>query len=70
VQIARVHRENLDVYGADKIWTQTKREGYAVAHCTVERLMRHLHLSGAPCCASRSNGPPSLTKPSTDRPNW
>jgi len=24
-----------------------KREGYAVARCTVERLMRDLHLSGA-----------------------
>jgi putative transposase len=46
-EIARVHRENLDVYGADKVWTQMKREGYPVARCTVERLMRDLHLSGA-----------------------
>ena len=27
-EIARVHQENLDVYGADKVWTQMKREGY------------------------------------------
>jgi putative transposase len=35
------------VYGADKVWTQMKREGYPVARCTVERLMKDLHLSGA-----------------------
>jgi putative transposase len=46
-EIARVHKDNLDVYGADKVWTQMKREGYPVARCTVERLMRDLHLSGA-----------------------
>jgi putative transposase len=46
-QIARVHQENLDVYGADKVWTQMKREGYPVARCTIERLMKDLHLSGA-----------------------
>jgi putative transposase len=46
-EISRVHHENLDVYGADKVWTQMKREGYPVARCTVERLMRDLHLSGA-----------------------
>ena len=46
-EIARVHQENLDVYGADKVWTQMKREGYPVARCTVERLMKDLHLSGA-----------------------
>src|ERR1019366_5705751 len=44
--IARVHTDNLDVYGADKLWTQMKREGYPVARCTVERLMRDVHLSG------------------------
>lgn len=47
MQIARIHKENLDVYGADKVWTQMKREGYPVARCTVERLMRDPHLSGA-----------------------
>jgi putative transposase len=46
-EISRVHAENLDVYGADKVWTQMKREGYPVARCTVERLMKDLHLSGA-----------------------
>ena len=46
VQIARVHGENLDVYGADKVWTQLNREGTRVARCTVERLMGDLGLSG------------------------
>jgi putative transposase len=46
-EIAKVHQENLDVYGADKVWTQMKQEGFPVARCTVERLMRDLHLSGA-----------------------
>jgi len=46
-QIARVHAENLSVYGADKVWAQLNREGTRVARCTVERLMRDLGLSGA-----------------------
>jgi putative transposase len=45
-QITRVHGENLDVYGADKVWTQLNREGTRVARCTVERLMGDLGLSG------------------------
>ena len=46
-QIARVHAENLSVYGADKIWAQLNREGIRVARCTVERLMRDMGISGA-----------------------
>jgi len=56
VEIARVHRENFDAYGARKVWLQLNREliagrpsmqpiGY-VARCTVERLMRDLELVG------------------------
>jgi putative transposase len=46
-EICRVHRENFEVYGADKVWTQMNREGFGVARCTVERLMKDLGLSGA-----------------------
>ncbi len=46
-QIARVHAENFGVYGAPKVWAQLNREGWAVARCTVERLMRDLGLRGA-----------------------
>jgi putative transposase len=45
-QIPRVWRENREVYGADKVWQQLKREGHTVARCTVERLMRQLGLQG------------------------
>lgn len=39
-EIQRVWRANLQVYGADKVWRQLGREGFTVARCTVERLMR------------------------------
>jgi putative transposase len=44
--IRRVWDEQRQVYGADKVWAQLKREGIPVARCTVERLMRHLGLRG------------------------
>jgi putative transposase len=46
VEIARVHEENLGVYGARKVWLQLNREGIPVARCTVERLMAGLGLRG------------------------
>jgi putative transposase len=45
-QIQRVWNENFGVYGADKVWAQLRREGFLVARCTVERLMRELGLRG------------------------
>lgn len=45
-QITRVWNENLQVYGADKVWRQLGREGVLVARCTVERLMRQQGLHG------------------------
>ena len=45
-EIARVHAENFGVYGARKVWRQLRREGVAVARCTVERLMRVMGLRG------------------------
>lgn len=44
--IQRVWEENLQVYGARKVWRQLNREGLPVARCTVERLMRRLALQG------------------------
>ena len=38
--------QNLQVYGADKVWRQLHREGLVVARCTVERLMRLAGLRG------------------------
>ena len=45
-EIERVFAENFEVYGARKVWRQLKREGIAVARCTVERLMAGLGLQG------------------------
>jgi putative transposase len=45
-EIERVWQGNLQVYGADKVWRQLKREGVTVARCTVERLMRRQGLRG------------------------
>jgi putative transposase len=45
-EIQRVWQANMQVYGADKVWRQLKREGVQVARCTVERLMKRLGLEG------------------------
>lgn len=45
-EIRRVWVENFKVYGAVKIWHQLRREGVAVARCTVERLMRIMGIHG------------------------
>ena len=45
-QIERVWQANWQVYGADKVWRQLRREGMTVARCTVERLMRQQGLRG------------------------
>ena len=46
IEIARIHAENFGVYGARKVWRQLRREGFDVARCTVERLMRAMGLRG------------------------
>jgi len=46
VEVRRVFAENFGAYGARKIWRQLQREGFAVARCTVERLMAELGLQG------------------------
>src|SRR6185436_3464757 len=45
--IRRVWEENFQVYGVRKVWRQLRREGIAVARCTVARLMREMGLKGA-----------------------
>jgi putative transposase len=45
-EVQRVFDQNLQVYGADKVWRQLLREGLEVARCTVERLMRVAGLRG------------------------
>jgi putative transposase len=44
--VVRVFTENFGVHGVRKVWRQINREGFAVARCIVERLMRDLRLQG------------------------
>ena len=45
-EIKRVFNENHAVYGAEKVWRQMQREGFDVARCTIERLMKDQGLQG------------------------
>jgi transposase InsO family protein len=45
-EVRRVFEGNFSVYGARKVWRQLRREGFEVARCTVERLMRAMGLQG------------------------
>jgi transposase InsO family protein len=45
-EIRRVWDESFKLYGVQKVWRQLKREGFEVARCTVERLMRAMGLQG------------------------
>ena len=45
-EIARLFAENFAVYGVRKVWRQMRREGFVIARCTVERLMRDMGLHG------------------------
>jgi putative transposase len=46
-EVRRIYDANYRVYGARKVWRQLRREGFPVARCTVERLMRREGLQGA-----------------------
>ncbi|WP_421405591.1 IS3 family transposase [Agrobacterium fabrum] len=46
IKIRRLFNENFQVYGVRKVWRQLQREGYAIARCTVARLMRSMSLQG------------------------
>ncbi len=54
VEVRRVWDENKQVYGAKKVWKQLLREGWQVARCTVERLMRRLGRKRPPTSPSLS----------------
>lgn len=60
--IRRVHRAHHEVYGARKVWRQLRREGVAVARCTVERLMQAEGLRGVV-----RGAPVRTTRPPEDR---
>ncbi len=65
-EIARVHRDNYDAYGAAKVWDHLNRvEHITVARCTVERLMRQLGLEGTRRGATVRT---TTSDPDADRP--
>ena len=41
-----VHDASFGLYGKRKVWHQMRREGVAIAKCTVERLMAAMGLAG------------------------
>ncbi|MGC5016873.1 IS3 family transposase [Streptosporangium sp. DT93] len=45
-EITRIYQDNYSCYGARKIYRQLRREGHAVARCTVQRLMGELGIAG------------------------
>ena len=47
VEIERMHKENFEVYGIEKVWRQLNREAIAVGRERVARLMREIGLEGA-----------------------
>lgn len=46
-EITRVHRNNFDVYGVEKVWKQLRREDIEAGRDRVARLMADLELVGA-----------------------
>ena len=44
MEVKRVFDSNFGVYGVRKVWRQLLREGFAVARCTVARLMGQMGL--------------------------
>ena len=45
-EITRVFAENFGVYGVRKVWRQMMREGFPIARCAIERLLREMGLAG------------------------
>jgi transposase InsO family protein len=46
VEIRRIHSETDESYGSWRCWRQLRKDGFCVARCTVERLMRRAGLVG------------------------
>ena len=44
--IQKIHDENYSCYGVRKVWRRMLKDGWYVARCTVERLMKELGLRG------------------------
>ena len=65
-EIRRVWEENHEVYGARKVWWQLLREGFQIARCTTERLMKVMGLRGVTC--GRTAKRTTIASPNDSRP--
>ena len=45
-EMKHVCNDNKSVYGARKLWRAMRRDGFDLARCTVERLMRDIGIEG------------------------
>jgi putative transposase len=59
LEVARVYKENFEVYGAEKLWRQLGREGIRVGRDRVARLMRQLGIRGVVRGAKRRTTTPA-----------
>jgi putative transposase len=62
-QIKRIYDDNYQVYGPRKVWRELRRQGFVVARCTVERLMRRAGLRGVVRGKTWKTTFPDLTSP-------
>jgi putative transposase len=67
-EIRRIHEQSRGLYGARKVFWQLRREGIAVARCTVERLMRAHGLQGVGLASADTRR--SLTGRPSGRGTW
>lgn len=63
VEIRRVWTANYSCYGARRVHKQLRREGYAIARCTVARLMAEMGLRGVQRGKKRFTTTPDDTAP-------
>jgi putative transposase len=68
VEIHRVWKDNLEVYGARKLWRQLHREGIVVGRDRVARLMGELGICGVVRGKPRRTTTP--WRATSARPTW
>jgi putative transposase len=64
-EVLRVYKDNYEVYGAEKVWRQLRREGFDVGRDRVARLMRALGIAGVVRGKAKRTTVPGAV---TDRP--
>lgn len=69
-EVQRVWDQSFKVYGVRKVWCQMRREGFDVARCTLECLMRELGIQGVTHGkAQKTTGPDKALQCPRDKVN-